>query len=279
MPAWNAGLDLVVAARKGAIVRAAEGLNSPIVCVLPRGVRVVCAPGFFDAAAARVPIAAPVAGWLSGKTVKPRTAADGEDAAAGVRSRLLEAMARARSRTLNDDGNPLDACFHCACALVEEVRADPALVEALGEPDNMSGSYDAAGSTRARPSWWPEEYTDWLPHSFVRCAGGTIADCSADQFDADIPMLHVCETGDAGVGRFSFSKDASKSARLARFEFRRAPGAKLSMDEWLRMTGAEPSHSDVVRAAWTKRRSRRVNLGGRAAIEAEFTSLRGANLT
>ena len=139
----------------------------------------------------------------------------------------------------------------------------------------MSGSYDAAGAARPRPRWWPADYVDWMPHSFVECAGGAVADVSADQFDADVPMLHVCERGDAAHGRFAsskasprgkvrrldsddrrFSKAPSHAARRARFEFRRPDGAPLSMAPWNALTKSEPSHSDVVRSAWATARSK-----------------------
>ena len=181
---WSDGASFVVSAKRGTKVRAGESLESALVCVLPPGCRVTAVP-FHDTARARLAVADPVAGWVSRKTVAEAAGpARGSDDAE-ARAALLRVMARVRRDVVGEgaDGCPLDQCFTSSLALVEALQKRADIAAVLGEATMISGSYDAVGRAKGRPSWWPDDYVDWMPHSFVEFKDGTVVDVSADQFD------------------------------------------------------------------------------------------------
>ena len=258
---WSDGASFVVSAKRGTKVRAGESLESALVCVLPPGCRVTAVP-FHDTARARLAVADPVAGWVSRKTVAEAAGpARGSDDAE-ARAALLRVMAKVRRDVVGEgaDGCPLDQCFTSSLALVEALQKRADIAAVLGEATMVSGSYDAVGRAKGRPSWWPDDYVDWMPHSFVQFKDGTVVDVSADQFDVDLPrLLHLApsEIGGPDRGRYAFSKAESHAARRRRFMFRQ-PAGTLSSDAWLAMVKVEPSHSDVAMKAWGEMRMRGV---------------------
>ena len=259
MPPWNAGRTYVVSSKRGSRVRSDESLDSALVCVLPPGCVVVAVPFHGAAAATRMPVTSPVRGWLSSKTVvEAPPAAEGDGGVVAALGALLGVMEAVRDEVVERaaDGVPLDQCFTSSQALVEALRGQALIAARLGRADMVSGSYDAVGTSKGRPSWWPSDYVDWMPHSFVQFEDGTLADVSADQFDVDLPRLHLIPASAAGGpehARYAFTKDESKAARRMRFMFRQPP-PRLSSDAWLAMVKAEPSHSDVAMRAWARKR-------------------------
>ena len=126
---------------------------------------------------------------------------------------MLNAMATARARIVGAD-KPRNWCFDSSNSLLAEIQAR-GLEAQLGR----GTARVVDGAFLADPTMRGAGYVDWHAHSFVVFGDGSIADCTADQFDGEVPKLWW----PAEASRYSLNKqDAVDAAsyRLGRGDVR-----------------------------------------------------------